>query len=196
MLGMLLGGGRAMKLLKKDHDNVKDLFDRFEASEDGSEKARIARQACEELKIHARIEEELFYPALRQRLNDKSGILDEADEEHHEAKILIAELGLMNGGEPNFSAKFLVLAENVRHHIEEEESEIFPAARKTELDFDELGQRMERRKAELLREGVPPEPEAEMVKTFGLLQESPSRKAMKTLVLPDAAGKRGRARKH
>src|ERR1700756_2517137 len=125
MFGILLGGGKAMKLLKKDHDDVKGLFDEFEAATSAAEKVRIAREACQLLTVHARVEEELFYPALRLRLGD-GGLLDEADEEHHEAKILIAELNLMNGGEPNFAAKFLVLSENVRYHMADEEGEIFP----------------------------------------------------------------------
>jgi hemerythrin-like domain-containing protein len=195
MLGILIGGGKAMKLLKKDHDAVKDLFDRFEASEDG-ERARIVRQACEELKVHARVEEELFYPALRQRMDDKKGLLDEADEEHHEAKILIAELGLMTGDESRFGAKFMVLAENVRHHIDEEEGEIFPAAKKTDIDFDALGERMEARKSELMKDGVPEGPEAAMVMKSALDSESASPKAARKPTHPQAAGKGRRSRKH
>jgi hypothetical protein len=184
MFGILVGGGKAMKLLKKDHDEVKDLFDRFDESGSRGEKARLARKACVMLSVHARVEEELFYPALRLRLSDP-GLLDEADEEHHEAKILVAELGLMNGGEPNFDAKFRVLAENVRHHVSEEEDELFPAAKRTSIDFDALGERMEKRKAELLREGVPPGRESDMVRSFSPAAESPSRRAMKTLTPPE-----------
>lgn len=184
MFGILVGGGKAMKLLKKDHDDVKALFDQFEEAKSGAAKTKIAREACKMLQVHARVEEELFYPALRLRLSDGS-LLDEADEEHHEAKILIAELSLMNGGEPNFAAKFLVLAENVRHHVAEEEYEIFPAAKRTSIDFDSLGDRMEKRKAELLRDGVPPGRESDMVRSFSPASESPSRRAMKTFVPPD-----------
>src|SRR6185312_11686766 len=180
MFGIQLGGGKAMKLLKKDHDEVKALFDRFEEAKGGAAKTRIAREACRLLTVHSRIEDELFYPALRLRLSDGE-LVDEADEEHHEAKILIAELSLMNGGEPNFVAKFLVLSENARHHIAEEEYEIFPAARRTSIDFDALGDRMEKRKAELLRDGVPPGRESDMVRSFSPVVESPSRRAMKTL---------------
>lgn len=184
MFGIQLGGGKAMKLLKKDHDDVKDLFDRFEEAKGGAEKAKIAREACRMLTVHSRVEEELFYPALRLRLHDTE-LLNEADEEHHEAKILIAELGLMNGAEPNFAAKFLVLSENVRHHIADEEYEIFPAAKKTSIDFDALGERMEQRKNELLRDGVPPGRESDMVRSFSPAAESPSRRAMKTLTPPE-----------
>jgi hemerythrin superfamily protein len=164
MFGIMLGGGKAMKLLKKDHDDVKDLFDKFEEARGGAAKAKIAREACRMLQVHARVEEELFYPALRLRLRDGS-LLDEADEEHHEAKILVAELSLMNGAE--------------------EEDQIFPAAKKTSIDFDSLGDRMEQRKAELLRKGVPPGRESDMVRRFSPVVESPSRRAMKTLVVPE-----------
>lgn len=189
MFGIMLGGGKAMKLLKRDHDEVKALFDRFEEAKSGAAKTKIAREACKMLTVHSRVEDELFYPALRLRVKDAE-LLDEADEEHHEAKILIAEIGLMNGGEPNFAAKFLVLTENVRHHIAEEEYEIFPAAKKTSIDFDELGERMEKRKEELLRTGVPPGRESDMVRSFSPMLESPSRKAMKNLSLPERAGRR------
>lgn len=189
MFGILVGGGKAMKLLKKDHDEVKDLFDQFEEAKNPAVKAKLAREACKLLTVHARVEEELFYPALRLRLSGGE-LLDEADEEHHEVKILIAELSLMSGTEPNFAAKFLVLSENVRHHIADEEYEIFPAAKRTSIDFDALGERMEKRKAELLRDGVPPGRESDMVRSFSPVSESPSRRAMKTLVPPDRAGRR------
>ena len=189
MFGILLGGGKAMSLLKKDHDDVKELFDKFEEAKGTAAKVKIAREACRQLAVHARVEEELFYPALRLRLSDAS-LLDEADEEHHEAKILVAELSLMNGGEPNYAAKFLVLSENVRHHIAEEEDEIFPAAKRTSIDFDALGDRMEKRKAELLRKGVPPGRESAMVRSFSPVSESPSRKAMKTLAVPEQGEER------
>ena len=189
MFGIMIGGGKAMKLLKKDHDEVKDLFDAFEETKGTAAKVKIAREACKMLTVHARVEEELFYPALRLRLKD-GDLLDEADEEHHEAKILIAELSLMTGSEPNFAAKFIVLAENVRHHIAEEEYEIFPAAKRSSIDFDALGDRMEARKAELLRTGVPPGRESDMVRSFSPMVESPSRRAMKTLGPPDRAGRR------
>lgn len=107
-------------------------------------------QSASEMKAHAAVEEELFYPSLRQKMEDEDGLLDEADEEHHAAKILIAELDLMSGAEENYCAKFTVLAENVRHHMKEEENELFPQAKKTDIDFDALGERMYARKQELL----------------------------------------------
>jgi hemerythrin-like domain-containing protein len=185
----------AISALKADHDKVKKLFDRFEDAEETSERKRIVEEACAELKVHAAIEEEMFYPALRQKMEDEDGLLDEADEEHHEAKILIAELGLMSGDEDNYCAKFEVLAENIRHHIKEEEGELFPKAKKTEIDFELLGERMAARKKELMADGVPEDTETEMVSKYGLMKESPSRKAQKTFEAP-VAEKERRARKH
>ncbi len=184
----------AMSLLKKDHDKVKKLFDSFEDAESTSEKKGIVKDACLELKVHAAVEERLFYPALRKYMEDEDGLIDEADEEHHEAKILVAELELMNGNEDNYCAKFEVLSENIRHHIKEEESELFPRAKKTSIDFDALGEQMYALKQRLTEDGVEPDAEAQMVGKFGLAEMSPSRKAEKTIA-PPMSGKK-RARKH
>lgn len=184
----------AISMLKKDHVKVKGLFDDFEDAESTSEKKSIAEEACRELEIHAAIEEEMFYPALRQKMEDEDDLLNEADEEHHEAKILVAELKMMSGDEENYCAKFTVLAENVRHHIKEEEGQLFPQAKKTDIDFDVLGERMAARKAELKEQGVPPGAESEMIEKCGVTSESPARKAQKTFEAPVA--EKRRARKH
>jgi len=102
----------ALSLLKKDHDTVKDLFDKFEKAEGRPAKKKIVNQALAELKVHAAIEEDLFYPAVRKPVG--KDIMNEADEEHHVAKVLIAELEGMDGREDHYDAKFTVLAENVR----------------------------------------------------------------------------------
>jgi hemerythrin superfamily protein len=143
----------AIGLLKNDHDSVKVLFDRFKNAHDQRSKAKIAGQALTELKIHSVLEEEIFYPAVRQRVG--KDVMNEADEEHHVAKILIAELEEMDGRGDHFDAKFNVLAENVRHHITEEESEMLPKAREAHIDFVSLGQRMLRRKEQLLNHSFP-----------------------------------------
>jgi hemerythrin superfamily protein len=184
----------AMSLLKKDHDAVKKLFDRFERTEPASERKELVREACAELKVHARVEEEIFYPSLRQKMEDEDGLLDEADEEHHESKILVAELELMNGDEDNYRAKFEVLAEDVRRHIREEESAIFPKARKTAIDFNALGEQMHARKQELMMNGVEPDAEAQMVSRFGVIRQSLSRRAQKTFTPPLRS--KGSGRKH
>jgi hemerythrin superfamily protein len=144
----------AIDLLKNDHDSVKELFDRFKKAVDRRSKAKIAAQALTELKIHAVLEEEIFYPAVRQRVG--KNVMDEADEEHHVAKILIVELEKMHGHGHHFDAKFNVLAENVRHHIKEEESEMLPKAQGLDIDFVKLGQRILRRREQLLAKATRP----------------------------------------
>lgn len=174
----------AMGMLKKDHQAVKALFDRFERTEETSKKREIVEAACAELKVHAAVEEQLFYPALRQQMADKEGLIDEADEEHHEAKILIAELDMMDGSEDNYCAKFEVLSENVRHHIKEEEETMFPKAKKTSIDFAALGERMRELKSRLEANGVEPGAEERMVAEFGVVAASPSRAAQATFMAP------------
>src|SRR4028118_210980 len=144
----------AVALLKGDHDRVKELFDRFEAARTRPAKVKIVRAALAELKVHAAIEEELFYPAVRKPVGKE--IMNEADEEHHVAKLLIAELDAMDGSESHFDAKFTVLAEIVRHHIQEEEDEMLPRAGAEKLDCGALAEKMTRRKESLLARGVPP----------------------------------------
>jgi hemerythrin-like domain-containing protein len=167
----------AISLLKADHQQVKDLFDKFEDTKGLAAKRKIASQAIAELKVHAAIEEEIFYPALRQQIDDEEGLLEEADEEHHVAKFLIAELEQMEGDEDHWEAKFTVLAENVRHHIKEEEGELFPKAKETDIDFAALGEQLAQLKKRLTRDGVPADAEALMVKKVGLRGDSPARKA-------------------
>jgi hemerythrin-like domain-containing protein len=175
----------AFTMLKDDHDNVKELFDRFEnASTPAEAKSKIVTTVLEELRVHAAVEEQLFYPALRQQMEDEDDLLEEADEEHHVAKILIAELEQMEGHEDNWEAKFMVLAENVRHHIKEEEREIFPQAKKTNIDFVALRLQMAELKETLKSEGIPEDEEAEMVRASGLREESPSKKAQQTVKTP------------
>jgi hypothetical protein len=165
----------AIALLKGDHAKVKDLFDRFEKAKGRAAKVKIVREALIELKVHAAIEEELFYPAVRKPIGQE--IMNEADEEHHVAKLLIAELDVMDGTESHFDAKFHVLAENVRHHIEEEEGEMLPKADKVRLDFEQLAEKMQSRKERLLSEGVPAVGEDRMVKAARGKGDSPAQAA-------------------
>jgi hemerythrin-like domain-containing protein len=165
----------AVKLLKEDHDTVKGLFDAFEAATSRPAKVKIVRRALTELKVHAALEEEIFYPAVRTKVG--KGIMNEADEEHHVAKLLIAELDVMDGSESHFDAKFTVLAENVRHHITEEEDEMLPKAEQVKVDFTALAEKMGRRKAKLLEDGVPPVGEERMVKASRGTGDSPAQAA-------------------
>jgi rRNA-processing protein FCF1 len=174
----------AMTLLKEDHQKVKDLFEKFENTDSSAAKARIVAEVIKELKVHATVEEELFYPALRQKIDDEEGIMEEADEEHHVAKVLIAELEKMSGHEGHWEAKFTVLSESIRHHIKEEEGEMFGKAKKTEIDFNVLGSQMAHLKQKLMREGVPPDAESKTIAKSGLRGDSPAKAAQKTLQVP------------
>jgi hypothetical protein len=174
----------AIAMLKEDHRKVKELFDDFEETTGSAAKKKIVTEAIMELKIHATLEEEFFYPAVRQEIEDTEGLMDEADEEHHVAKILIAELEQMQGDEEHWEAKFKVLAESVRHHIKEEEGEMFPLAKETEIDFVALAEQMTTMKAQLMERGVPMDAEATMISKAGLRGLSPSRKAQERLNVP------------
>jgi hemerythrin-like domain-containing protein len=138
----------AVQLLRDDHYRVKCLFKEFEDA-DQKEKYRIVQTALSELEVHTQVEEEIFYPAVRGKLNEDD-LMDEADEEHKAAERLMAELKGMKPGADHYDAKFTVLAEEIKHHIEEEESEMFPMVERSGLDLFELGERMSQRKDELM----------------------------------------------
>jgi Hemerythrin HHE cation binding domain len=145
----------------KDHDKVKELFDRFDKARSSTEKEKIITEAVTELKIHAAIEEEIFYPTVRKHVG--KDLMNEADEEHHVARVLIAELDRDGRGNDHRDAKFTVLSESVRHHIKEEEGEMLPKAKGLDLDFEALGQLMLERKKSLRRDGIPSDAEHAMV---------------------------------
>jgi len=145
--------GGALEMLKEDHDKVKKAFKEFEKldREDGEAVQQLVQTVCEELKVHTTLEEEIFYPALREAIEDED-IMNEAQVEHETAKMLIEQLENMGPDDPNYHATFTVLGEYVKHHVKEEEDEMFPQARKTDLDFEDLGTRMRERKQELIGE--------------------------------------------
>jgi hemerythrin superfamily protein len=139
----------ALTLLKNDHADVDSLFKRFEALGDDADpvdKREIVEKVITQLSIHAELEEQLLYPAMRERLDDGDDVL-EGIEEHHVAKVLLWELEKLPATSERFDAKMRVLVEMIRHHVEEEEEDggLFDQARKlfkgTELD--EMGDRME-----------------------------------------------------
>ncbi len=140
----------AIALLKADHRSVEELFEKFERARGDGAKQKIALQICLELTVHAKIEEEIFYPACEGKVEDD--LLKEAYVEHDGAKVLIAEIE----GAPSdefYDAKVTVLSEQIEHHVGEEEQRMegmFSQARKAGLDMDELGDRLRARKAELL----------------------------------------------
>jgi hemerythrin superfamily protein len=148
--------GDALKLLADDHRKVEKLVQKFEKLKDGAdqEKQELVREACMELKIHAQVEEEIFYPAARDALKERD-LLDEAEVEHTVAKQLISELESMTPKDKLFDAKFTVLGEYVKHHVQEEEKELFPKAKRAKLDMDDLGHRITQRKQELMAEVQP-----------------------------------------
>lgn len=141
----------AIQMLKDDHQKVKELFRAFEQQPVDAEKRHIVETALRELDVHAVIEEEIFYPAAREGTEEHE-LMDEAAEEHHVAKQLMHELWKMKPGDPRYDAKFTVLAEMVKHHIEEEETEMLPRASRANLDLVRLGEQMAQRKAALLQQ--------------------------------------------
>ena len=172
---LLLPEKHAIAILIKDHDNVKELFDRFEKSESSIEKEKLIAEALTELKIHALIEEDIFYPAVRRQLG--RDLMNEADEEHHVARVLIAELDRDGRRDDHRDAKFTVLAESVRHHIKEEEGEMLPKAKGLDLDFEAMGEQMLARKKELKRDGIPDDAEHAMVAAVHGHGDSPAARA-------------------
>ena len=147
----------ALDLLKADHAQVKKLFNQFEKqkkNEDGDGMEQTARAICEALSIHAQIEEEIFYPALRGAA-DADDALNEADIEHSHIKELVSQLEQADAGDDHFEARVKVLSEYVQHHVDEEESTIFSKARKADLDLAALGERLRMRKEELGGESEP-----------------------------------------
>jgi hemerythrin superfamily protein len=145
----------ALELLKEDHAKVKKAFKEFEKleREDAESARQIVQATCEDLKVHTTLEEEIFYPALREAIEDED-ILNEAAVEHETAKMLIEQLENMGPDDPNYHATFTVLGEYVMHHVKEEEGEMFAQAKKADLDLDALGERMRARKAELTGETI------------------------------------------
>lgn len=139
----------ALALLRADHKEVNTLFSEYEKTRSNAKKKEIADRICTELTVHAQIEEEIFYPAARQALKDKE-MVPEAIVEHATLKVLI---GQIEGEEPDgemFDAKIKVLSEYVKHHVNEEQNELFPKLKSTGLDLEDLGVQLMSRKEELL----------------------------------------------
>jgi hemerythrin-like domain-containing protein len=151
--GLLKDGQDAISLLEADHDKVLALFEHFEDIKDSraeKEKQTIVADACRELTIHTKLEEEVFYPAVRGALDDED-LMNEALVEHDGAKSLIQDLEGMDAGDEMFNAKFIVLSEYIKHHVKEERQEMFPKVRATDVDLKALGAKMLERKAQLMK---------------------------------------------
>jgi signal-transduction protein with cAMP-binding, CBS, and nucleotidyltransferase domain len=141
----------AIALLKADHRRVEALFEQFDQARRSDRKARIVEEICTELKIHTMIEEEIFYPAVKPKID--ASIVEEGVIEHDGAKVLINDLAKADPKDDYYDAKVKVLSEEIKHHVAEEERWItgmFAQARRTDLDMEELGARLAARKEELM----------------------------------------------
>ena len=145
----------AVDVLKSDHEDVKRMFEAFKSlcERDASdiEKSAMAEQICMALSVHAQVEEEIFYPAVHPVIGDDA-LMDEAVVEHAGAKDLIAQISTMKPSDPLFDTKLTVLGEAVDHHVKEEQREMFPKVRKTNIDLMALGARIQNRKSKLTDE--------------------------------------------
>jgi len=141
----------AIALLKQQHREVKEMFDRFENMTDRAKvsKKKLADEICNALIMHTTIEEEIFYPATREASEETEDMIDEAVVEHASAKDLIAQIMEMDPGDDLYDAKVKVLGELIEHHVEEEEEEMFPKTRELKLDLKALGQEMKARQMEI-----------------------------------------------
>jgi hemerythrin superfamily protein len=139
----------ATALLRADHKRVSALFEQYEGTRSTAKKKALVSTICLELSVHAQIEEEIFYPAVKAALKDKE-LVPEATVEHATLKELIAQVKDKEPDGELFDAKIKVMSEYVKHHVKEEQNEMFPKAKKTRLDMDALGAQMAARKAELL----------------------------------------------
>ena len=142
----------AIAMLKADHKKVSGLFEQFEKSRAASTKKKLVSEICKELTVHTMLEEEIFYPAVKAALRDRE-LVPEANVEHATVKDLIAQVKDVAPGGEEYDAKVKVMSEYVKHHVKEEQNEMFPKSQKTTLDMAALGQRMAERKAELLAAG-------------------------------------------
>ena len=144
----------AIALLRADHKSVSDQFEEFDRRKDrlsAGRKLEMVQIICRELKVHTQIEEEIFYPAARS-IPKMDDLLDEANVEHASAKELIRQLEGSRPDEDLYDAKVKVLGEYVKHHVKEEQNELFPIVKKSRLDTRALGEEMKRRKDELMGE--------------------------------------------
>lgn len=140
----------AIELLKRDHAQVKKAFKEFEKAKykDPNAGKQFLASICRDIEMHAAVEEEIFYPAVRGKIKDDD-LMNEAQVEHNSAKELIAEIGKLSGGDPMLKAHAIVLAEYIQHHAKEEEGEMFPKVKRAKVDLEGLGQQILERKEQL-----------------------------------------------
>jgi len=147
----------AIELLQQDHRMVEELFDQFEQVKDEDEDAaaEIIESACAALQIHDKLETEIFYPGVREQAEDEEleDVLNEAEVEHESVRELIEKIEAMEWEDEKLHASFTVLSEYVKHHVKEEEQELFPKlAQLDNVDLESIGAEMTERKAELMAE--------------------------------------------
>jgi hypothetical protein len=143
----------AIELLKHDHREVDSMFKQFDAEEEARSKAEIAQHICLSLIVHSEIEEELFYPAAQRALDEEDrDLISEARVEHMSLKRLIDDISGSSPGDDMFAARMTVLKEYVKHHVHEEEQELMPQVKKTDIDLEALGSRLLERKQALIQE--------------------------------------------
>jgi hemerythrin-like domain-containing protein len=135
-------------MLRDDHKLVNSLFAQYKKAAN-QDKATIARSTLRELQVHVDLEEKVIYPAFRKAFKDKEELIDEAVQEHHLVHVLLRELNALKTINPKFNAKFTVLGELVKHHVDEEESEMFPKAEAQQLDWNTLYKEAQRVRKQL-----------------------------------------------
>ena len=145
---MTISSNPVLTMLKADHKKVKALFAQFQEARP-QQQEDIAQTTIQELEIHAELEEELIYPAIREGIDDDE-LMNEANEEHHLVHVLIAELKNLEPSDDIFKAKFTLLGELVKHHVKEEEGEMFPQAQKAKIEWEELKTEVMGRKEQLM----------------------------------------------
>jgi hemerythrin-like domain-containing protein len=141
----------AIAFLMQQHRDVEALFDAYENSESSAEKLRLSEKICLALAVHAKIEEELLYPEAQEKI-EEADLVDEAAVEHATAKDLIAQLETMQVGDHLYDAKVKVLGEYISHHVEEEETELFPQCKRTDMDLATIGEKLQARSAQVEKE--------------------------------------------
>ncbi|HIA52789.1 MAG TPA: hemerythrin domain-containing protein [Candidatus Melainabacteria bacterium] len=143
------------ELLHQDHMKVSELFFQFSKSEDEAEKEDLVKQILTELHVHAKVEEEVVYPAVEEDAEEGDELVGEAEVEHKMVKYLMAELSEMTGDDEELDSKVTVLCELVKHHVREEEKEMFKKLRESGADLEELAEQVQSRKEELMAEPLP-----------------------------------------
>jgi len=142
-------GQDAIALLRADHKKVSALYEQYENTRSAARKKALVATICLELSVHAQVEEEIFYPAVKAALKDKE-LVPEAQVEHASLKELIAQVKDKEPDGEMFDAKIKVMSEYTKHHVKEEQNEMFPKAKASRLDMNELGARIAARKEELM----------------------------------------------